>query len=167
MKYRRLHPEELDSLREDFVQFLAANSLPADDWIKLKKEMPDQAEKMIEMFSDLVWDKVLGNVKYLETRTQKELRVVEFEDNTINMIVLKITSEDMNFTSPEHIRSISEGNVDLMSHGLEVLTGNRDYRADKKMEVFAMMESGSRPCKEVFWLSIKKMIPADNSAPAS
>ena len=54
MKYRPLHPEELENLREDFVQFLAANSIAGDDWVKLKKEMPDQANQLIEMFSDLV-----------------------------------------------------------------------------------------------------------------
>lgn len=159
MKYRPLHSEELENLREDFVQFLAANSITGDDWVKLKEQMPDHANELMAVFSDLVWGKILGNINYLETRTKQELRVVHFSDDKIEMIVLKLSSEDFDFTNPEQIRAIAEGTSDLTSYGLEVLKGDRDYRADKKMEVFVMMEEGSRPCKEVFWRSILKMIP--------
>ena len=103
----------------------------------------------------------------LETRTSQELRVVRFADEKIQMIVLKVNSEDFDFTNPEQIRAIAEGALDLKSSGLEILKGDRDYRADKKMEVFVMMEEGARPCKEVFWKSIQRMIPPEGSTPAS
>ena len=167
MKYRPLHSEELENLREDFVQFLAANSITGDDWVRIKKEMSDQANQLIEMFSDLVWDKVLGNINFLEMRASKELRVVRFADEKIQMIVLKVNSDDFDFTNPEHIKAIAEGALDLNSSGLEILKGDRDYRAEKKMEVFVMMEEGARPCKEVFWKSIQRMIPPEGSTPAS
>lgn len=163
MKYRRLHPEELENLREDFVQFLAANSITGEDWTKLKEAQPEQSNQLIEMFSDLVWEKVLGNIKYLETRSPNELRVIHFADEQVQMIVLKVESEKFDFTNPIDIQSIADGTLDLMSFDPEVLKGERDYRADKKMEVFVMMEEGARPCKEVFWRSILKMIPPDST----
>jgi len=66
MKYRALHKEELEGVKEEFVKFLAANSVTADDWEKLKKEENDKAEKLIDIFSDIFWDKALTKINVLE-----------------------------------------------------------------------------------------------------
>lgn len=161
MKYRRLHPEELENLRDDFVQFLAANSVTASDWEDIKKRQPETAGKLIELFSDIVWEKVLGNIRYLEGRTSDELRVTHFDQEKIRMIVIKIKDEQFDFTNPDHISKVAEGQLDLMSFDPEIFRGSRDYQHAREMEVFAAMEQGSRPCKEIFWRSILAMLPKE------
>ncbi len=36
MKYRRLDKEELEELEQEFIKFLAVNTVTADDWAKIQ-----------------------------------------------------------------------------------------------------------------------------------
>jgi cag pathogenicity island protein 24 len=161
VKYRRLHPEELANLETEFINFLATNSITAEDWTRLKQMSPEQAAQLLDLFSDMVWEKVLTNVSFLQMRTSNELRIIHFGPEKIAMVVIQIASEAFNFTNPDHITSIAEGTADLMNYDPEIYKGKRDYGADKKMEVFIMMEQGAKPCKEDLWYSVQKMLPPD------
>ena len=57
MKYRRLDQNELKTLEKDFIEFLASQSITADEWENMRKE---QQLGLIDIFSDLVFEKVLG-----------------------------------------------------------------------------------------------------------
>ena len=68
MKYRVLSTKELEPLKDDFIKFLSANTITGEDWTKIKSNKPNQASKLIEIFSDIVWEKSLEKIKYLEHR---------------------------------------------------------------------------------------------------
>jgi len=51
MKYRRLRREELEELEPQFIRFLAAQSIPAQDWSKLKVTDEKRANVLIDQFS--------------------------------------------------------------------------------------------------------------------
>ena len=53
MKYRRLTKEQLEELHPEFINFLATQSITAEEWDTLKKEKPEVAEEEIDVFSDL------------------------------------------------------------------------------------------------------------------
>ena len=61
MKFRRLTNEELQELEKEFVQFLVSNTVTADDWEKIKEDNPERAEGLIEIFSDIVFEKVISD----------------------------------------------------------------------------------------------------------
>ena len=42
MKYRKLELAELELLRDEFVNFLAANTVTSQDWEKIKVESKDR-----------------------------------------------------------------------------------------------------------------------------
>ncbi len=73
MKYRRLSTDELQELEKEFVHFLVSNGIAADDWVKLKEEENDKAEALIDTFSDVVMEKVLGKVDFLEKREKSSV----------------------------------------------------------------------------------------------
>ena len=56
MKYRRLSKEQFEELHKEFINFLATQSLTAEEWSKLKLEKPELASKEMDIFSDLVWE---------------------------------------------------------------------------------------------------------------
>ena len=66
MKYARLTKEQLDSLQQEFINFLATQTITASQWQTIKKEQPQVAEQEIDVFSDLVWEGALGQAKFLE-----------------------------------------------------------------------------------------------------
>ena len=60
MKYRRLTKEQFEELHQEFINFLATQSITGEEWTKIKAEQPKVAEEEMDIFSDLVWEGVLG-----------------------------------------------------------------------------------------------------------
>ena len=66
MKYTRLTKEQFEELQQEFINFLATQSITADEWSNLKVNSPEMAEMELDVFSDLIWEGVLQNVSFLE-----------------------------------------------------------------------------------------------------
>ena len=49
MKYARLTKEQLDSLQQEFINFLATQTITANEWNTIKKEKPEVAEQEIDV----------------------------------------------------------------------------------------------------------------------
>ena len=158
MKYRCLSREELEDVREDFVKFLASNSITKDDWSRTKQDQPEAAQKMLELFSDIFWDKVLENLKWAQIREKKSFRIFQIKDKW-EMIHLKINEDTpYDLTNPEHIQAVAGGAVGLAGLGLEIYTGTKALVKARKTELFEMLESGALPCSEAMWLSWESMV---------
>ena len=94
MKYRVLSTKELEPLKDDFIKFLSANTITGEDWAKIKSNKPNQASKLIEIFSDIVWEKSLEKIKYLEHRDDKYLKVFCCGESKMEMVGFKINGEN-------------------------------------------------------------------------
>lgn len=158
MKYRKLHPEELDALRDDFVQFLAANSITAPDWVKLREAYTETAGKLVEMFSEIVWEKVLDKITYLELRTSQRLTVMHFREEKAEMVSVAIDDNTFDFTDTTFMDSLAEGKVDWSTYKPEVHKGSKKYNLSRKEELFYEMERGARPCKAAQWAAVKALV---------
>ena len=80
MKYSRLSAEQLRELEKEFVDFLVVNGIVAEDWIALKENEPLNADKIIDQFSDVVWEGTLRKLKYLnkiETNVKRDRKVTK------------------------------------------------------------------------------------------
>jgi len=163
VKYRKLNLSELEDLRDDFVHFLSANSVTADDWIKIKQADPKLAGEMIEIFSEIVWEKILTKIKYVRMISQKMIRVMHFGEDKAEMVQLSIAHPDFSFSDPDQIRSIAEGTADLKAFDPEIIKGTKTYTESRDLEVFLALEQGGQPTDELFWRSLKSMIPESNS----
>jgi hypothetical protein len=162
MKYRRLTLGELKELESDFVKFLSANTVTSDDWVSLKSTKPEKAEQLIELFSDIVFEKVIGKVQFLEHRTVKDLRLFECLEDEIKLIGIKVVGVDaIDFSekqSPEEMftsfRAAPEGSVKMYS-------ANKAYKNnDRSMELFEMMENGCLISEGELYQTISEMAPS-------
>lgn len=161
MKYRKLHKEELEAVRKEFVQFLAANSITAEEWETIKAGQNDKAEKLIEMFSEIFWDKALGNISCVELRSEKRWRVVRFEEKRARLIELRVKEgNELNLLNVDHIRLMNESDQS-MPRPFDLYTGERPYQFERKLELFNFIEQGARPCKLIVWESLRRMIKTE------
>jgi len=142
MKYRMLTKEELEQLEPDFIQFLSANTVTGPDWIKVKKESPERAEELIGLFSDIVFDKTLERVSYLEHRTPTELRCFHCKEEEIKMLGL-IANQTKNFSFQEALPP-NEMMAKIKEEGgsIQFFSAEKKYKMERKMELFKMMENG-------------------------
>ena len=86
MKYRSLSKKELEPLKDEFIKFLSANTITGNDWNKIKTNQPDEVEKILSLFSEIVWEKSIEKIRFLEHRDHKHVKVFDCGEKKITMI---------------------------------------------------------------------------------
>ncbi len=148
VKYRRLKMDELEELESEFVRFLASNSVTAEDWISLKSQEPQKAEDLIDLFSDLVFDKILSTVEYMEHKLKSVIRVYRFQDEKITMVGMMVEDNpELDFTANDSPETMM---IQLQQSGGNVKTfsGEKRYKFEKEKEIFLLMEEGALISKD-------------------
>ena len=143
MKYRRLTNQELAELEKEFVNFLVSNTVTGDDWEKIKQESPERAEGLIEIFSDIVFDKTIKKLEFLQLKTPTDLKIFHCKKEEIELVGLKVEGKsDLDFTqnisSEEMIKKLSSSNAKL-----QMYSATKKYKNNREQEVFEMMQWGS------------------------
>ncbi|MDG1850071.1 MAG: DUF6495 family protein [Flavobacteriales bacterium] len=159
MKYRRLSPEELEPLKEDFIQFLSANTITGDDWAKTKANKPEEAQKIIGLFSDIVWEKSLEKIESLEHRDDRYLKVFLFEEKKISMVGFSVQAEGAPSLFEEKTFSdLASGALKFSELEADFFTSTKNYTKERSYEMFEMMEAGCTPCEKSYFYGIKSLM---------
>ncbi len=142
MKYRRLTNNELAELESEFIRFLVSNTVTGDDWEKLKQDNPEKAEKLIEIFSDIVFDKTIAKVHFLQLKTPKDLKIFYCKKEEIELLGLKIEGESsLDFTEDlppdEMMAKLQSSNAKL-----QMYSASKKYKVTREKEIFEIMEWG-------------------------
>ena len=142
MKYRRLTDEELKELEKEFVNFLVSNTITADDWVKLKEFDPEKAEVLIELFSDVVLDKVLKKVQYIEHRGERDLIVFNCGKDEIELFGLTVSEElEVDLTNEASVISMLL-NSEMLDGNVKSFKQTKAYTKEREVEIFEMIQSG-------------------------
>lgn len=146
MKYRRLHRQELDAVEKEFVLFLAANSVTADDWENLKANEAEKAEKLIELFSDFFWENTLGNINYLVEKGEHVYRAYHADDKEVHLIEIRLPENaPVTFTQQEDLQKLRDGVFDLQKLGAKFYTGKNKSGDHRNKVLFELVERGATP----------------------
>ena len=135
-KYRALNIEELESLEKEFVDFLVLNGIMHDDWIKMKGEDPVASQKMTELFSDVVWESILRNTKYLDFRSAHSVKCFQCLADKIILVGVDSTDTDMSST---HFLALS---TQEYPEDVVAFTTEKKYSKLRELEIFDMIEWG-------------------------
>ena len=144
MKYRRLTKEQFEELHQEFINFLATQSITAEEWQKIKSEQPKVAEEEMDVFSDLVWEGVLGKVEFLENIAPQYMYLFQVKEKTIALIGLKLNTTTVDLTNKEGFSWLREH---LMSDEVELFNAEKDIEGDKNLNIFELIEKGANITK--------------------
>ncbi|MGB0981231.1 MAG: DUF6495 family protein [Winogradskyella sp.] len=144
MKYARLTKEQFEELHQEFINFLATQSITADEWADIKTNKPKVAEQELDTFSDLVWFGVLGKVNYLEHISPQQIHLFQCNEKSMRLIALKIDKEDVDFTTNAGFEWLRNN---LLSDAIEFFNAKKDYSDDKHLDLFKMIQSGANITK--------------------
>jgi Family of unknown function (DUF6495) len=140
MTYRRLTDSELNQLEKQFVNFLVANTITGSDWANIKKDKPDYANRLVDIFSDMVFESSLKNIEYLKFRDVKDIKIFHCGKESITLIGLCADEKtNIDFTQELDIKQIM-GNTE----GLSIYRNEKKYSPNREQELFKMMEAGCR-----------------------
>ena len=154
MKYSRLTKEQFEELHQEFINFLATQSVTADEWENLKVNKPDLAEMELDVFSDLIWEGALNKAEYLENISPKHMYLFHLREDKMHAIVLNIKS-DTDITTTEGYNWLREN---LMNDEVEFLQADKAYTADKNLDKFKMIEQGAVITKGDLYKYFDKLI---------
>jgi len=140
MKYTRLTKEQLEELHQEFINFLATQSITASEWAEIKEEQTEVAEQEIDVFSDLVWEGVLAKVDYLEHISPQHLHLFHLKANDMQLIAIKIKNDTVDLTTKDGFEWLRNN---LLDDAVEFLTANKAYSDDKLLDKFKLIQQGA------------------------
>ena len=140
MKYSRLSKEQFEELQQEFINFLATQSNTPDEWQEIKANNPEVAEQELDIFSDLVWEGVLKQAKYLENISAQHMYLFYLGDQEIELIGLKIKKIKIDLTTKEGYTWLREN---LLSDDVEIFNAKKDYSEAAQQDKFKLIQQGS------------------------
>ena len=137
-KYRPLSSQELQEFEKEFIEFLSANTVTADDWVTLKAENPEKAEQLIDLFSDVIMESVLQKIQFLELRSKNELMAFQCLEDKILLAGMRSNDPASDFTNPDFIQQgLQQPPADL-----KIFTSEKPYDKPRERELFEMTQAG-------------------------
>ncbi|MGI9549707.1 MAG: DUF6495 family protein [Aurantibacter sp.] len=155
MKYARLTKQQLEELRQEFINFLAAQSVTGEEWKKLKEDEPEVAEDEVDVFSDLVWEGVLKNVEYLENISAQNMHLFHLTEKEMKLISVKVMNPDIDLTTS---LGFSWFKKNWQSDFVEYLTAVKAYTKDKNLDKFKLIQQGAVITKGELYQWFEKVI---------
>ncbi len=157
MKYTRLTKQQLEELHQEFINFLATQSITSEEWTKLKEENPKVAEEELDVFSDLIWEGVLTNVTHLENVSAQQMHLFELTAKEMKLISVKILNPDIDLTTKV---GFSWFKKNWQSDFVEYLTASKAYTEDKNLDKFGLIRQGAVITKGELYKWFDSMIDA-------
>lgn len=140
MKYTRLTKEQLEELHQEFINFLATQSITAAEWESIKREKPEVAEEELDIFSDLIWEGVLDKVNYLEHFSVNQMFLFYIDQVKINLIAVKIEKDDIDIRTPSGYQWLQKN---LMDDSVNLYTSSKVLKEDRNKDIFALIQQGA------------------------
>ncbi len=140
MKYARLTKEQLEELHEEFITFLATQSITGEEWKTLKNEKPKVAEDEIDVFSDLIWEGVLNKVQYLENISAQHMHLFYCAEKEMKLFSVKVMNPDIDLTTEIGFNWFKKN---WQSDFVEYLTAAKAYTEDKNLDIFMLIQQGA------------------------
>ncbi|RIA10069.1 hypothetical protein OE09_1922 [Flavobacteriaceae bacterium MAR_2010_72] len=155
MKYSRLTKEQFEELQQEFINFLATQSITADEWTQIKNDKPEVAEQELDVFSDLVWEGVLSKVVYLEHISANQMHLFHCLDNEMRLIALKVKNTSIDLTTNEGFDWFRKN---LLSDDVEFFSAKKAYTDDKSLDKFKLIQQGAVITKGDLFQYFEKLV---------
>ena len=140
MKYARLTKEQFEELHEEFINFLATQSITGTEWAGIKKNKPEVAEQELDVFSDLVWHGVLEKVNYLEHISQDQIHLFYCGETSMTRIAVVVKNKDVDLTTSEGYHWLRQN---LLSKDVEVFDASKNYKEERSIDIFRLIKKGA------------------------
>ena len=140
MQYKKLTKEQFEALHQEFITFLATQSIDKSEWDKIKAEKPEVAEQELDVFSDLIWEGVLTNATYLEHFSKNHIFLFHCQEKLIQSIVLKSLDTEVDLMSKEGLQWLSDN---LFTDTVEMHLGKKEYDDERNKAIFDLISQGA------------------------
>ncbi len=139
MKFRRLTKEQFEDMHKEFSTFLATQDIDRTAWQTKKDQEPDQVDKLLDQFSDLVWDAVLERAAYIENISANHLYLFKCMDQEIKLIAVEVTNSVIDLREKDGFNWFKQHyNSDHVTYK----RASKAYAGNKNSDKFELIEKG-------------------------
>ncbi len=147
-KYRILSKDELENLKPEFIQYLSSNGIDAEKWKSILENDKQEMEMHIELFSDVVLQKSLEKIKYLEHKTSSAIQLFHFEEKQASLFALKSSSVDL-----LKLTTLNKSNLDK----IDLFNATKEYNSTRELEIFELLNQGCTISKGDLFYQLKQV----------
>lgn len=140
MKYARLTKEQFEELHEEFINFLASQSITKEEWDQIKENKPEVADQELDVFSDLIWEGVLTNANYLEHFSKDYIFLFKSELNKVYSIVLHALNKSVDFQTRQGLEWLSDH---VFTEEVEIQVGSKSIGDNRNEFLFDIIKQGA------------------------
>lgn len=155
MKYARLTKEQFETLHEEFINFLATQSITSEEWTQIKKDKPEVAEGELDVFSDLIWEGVLSKVNYVEHFSKQQLFLFKIGAAEMELVAIKLQNEAIDIMTKEGYQWLRDH---LMSDEVTIYSSRKAITEDRNKDIFALIQQGANITKGELYRYFAPMI---------
>jgi len=155
MKYRRLTREQFEELHPEFINFLATQSITAEEWETIKRDKPQVAEQELDVFSDLIWEGVLSRVAFLENISALQMHLFHCGAKEMKLISVRVHNPDIDLRTDLGFGWFKKN---WQSDFVEYLTASKAYTEDPNNDKFQLIEQGAQITKGALFGWFEKII---------
>lgn len=155
MKYTRLTQQQLEELHQEFINFLATQSITGEEWETIKKDKPEVAEEEIDVFSDLVWEGVLTKVEFVENISAQHMHLFHLTDKEMKLISVKVMNPEIDLTTDIGFKWFKKN---WQSDFIEYLSASKAYKGEKNADKFDLIKQGAVITKGELYQWFEKVI---------
>lgn len=138
-KYRFLNPSELQQFEKEFIDFLIVNGIDASGWEKLKEEDKDKAERIVELFSDVVFEKIMRKTTYLFNYSGNTVFALKYLEDKAQLFLVEVFGESpIEACEDALVKAMKENPAMAISRFQE-----KSYKTERELEMFRLMEAGA------------------------
>ncbi|MBW2962532.1 DUF6495 family protein [Mesonia aestuariivivens] len=159
MKYTRLTKEQLEELHQEFINFLATQSITAEEWQDIKKNKPSVAEDELDVFSDLVWEGVLNQAKFLEHFSKQQLFLFKIGEVKMTLVGVKVENETIDIRTKDGYRWLQDN---LLNEAVQIYTSTKVITDDRNKDIFALMQQGASITQGELFQYFEKLIEVED-----
>ena len=136
-KYKLLPESELHKLGKEFTEFLVINGIAADDWLEIKDHSKDEANQIIELFSDVVYEQILREARFLKKIHPDTIYCFQCVSEKMNLVGLKVKGQ--NLQNIEYLDAILES----PEFSKSTFATEKFYIKSREQEIFDLLEQGA------------------------
>jgi hypothetical protein len=155
MKYARLTKEQFEELHPEFINFLATQTITAEEWAEIKATKPEVMEQELDVFSDLIWEGVLNKVKYLEHISPRQLMLFHISETHMDLIAIKIENEEIDITTDYGYKWLQQN---INDDRVVLYTSTKAIKEDRNKDIFVLIQQGSAITKGALFKYFKDVL---------
>lgn len=164
MKYRRLSNDEIQKLSEEFTAYLESHNLSKDKWKQLQASKADEADSLVEHFSDLIFDNLLTGIRHIERKESNFWEVMQINDDGIEIISVNVNPNALvDLTNPDCIEDLATHDAEELSRMISIAKSERKVNQGRLEDVFKLIETGYYAVDSSVYRALERLYDASMS----